>query len=320
MLQFLQVFLTKFLALWIIVGAFTAYHFSEHLLFLKNWTSPALAFILFCMGLTMSRDKLKQVLAKPRNALLGVAGKWTVTLGVAILLAVLFFYDYPDLQAGIILASSVPSGTSANLYTFMAEGNLALSIMMSAIDTLIGPFLTPLIMKTTVGSVVPVAFFPVFWQLVLVVLAPITLGLFFQWKWEQKLTNIRSVIPIFSAAALILVDLAVVSSAKNTLQENLHILPLLFFCVFLQITIPMVLGYIFGAALGMEEADRRSIVYEFGICNTALAALLAMDHVSPIAAVPAVVNMILNTSVGALVAVMWEPLRMRWLSPKREVQ
>lgn len=313
MLRLLQAILTKFLALWIVCSALLAYHFPEQFAFLQDWTSPALAFILFSMGLTLSRESLKRVIIQPRNALLGVLGKWTLTLGVSLFLAFLFFGDQPDLMAGVILSGAVPSGTSANLYTFMAGGTLALSIMMSAIDTLVGPFFTPLIMKVSVGSIVPVSFLPLFLQMVYVVLLPIALGLAVQWKWESKLAHIRQVIPVLSAFALIIVDLAVVSSAQKSLEQNLDILPWLFLCVFFQITIPMVLGYFFGASLQMPEADRRSIVYEFGICNTALAALLAMDHISPIAAVPAVANMITNTSTGALIAIVWEPARTKWL-------
>ncbi|USG65601.1 bile acid:sodium symporter family protein [Brevibacillus ruminantium] len=313
MFRILQEIVTKFLPLWIICSALLAYHYPEHFLFLKNWTAPSLAFILFNMGLTLSRESLKRVIKHPKNAILGVAGKWTVTLSISILLAYLFFRNQPELMTGTILAGAVPSGTSANLYTFMAGGTLALSIMMSTIDTLVGPILTPLIMKGTVGTVVPVSFLPLFLQMVYVVLLPILAGLLVQWKWESKLGGVKKVIPMLSAAALIIIDFAVVSGAQKMLEDNLSLLPWLFLCVFLQVTIPMVLGYFFGAGFRMPEADRRSVVYEFGICNTALAALLAMEHISPVAAVPAVANMITNTSLGALIAILWEPARTKWL-------
>lgn len=94
MLRFLQAILTKFLALWIICSALLAYHFPEQFAFLQDWTSPALAFILFSMGLTLSRESLKRVIIHPRNALLGVLGKWTLTLGVSLFLAFLsLFYS-----------------------------------------------------------------------------------------------------------------------------------------------------------------------------------------------------------------------------------
>jgi BASS family bile acid:Na+ symporter len=317
MLSWLQGVLTRYLPLWILCSATLAYHVPEWFRFLKNWTAPALAFILFTMGLTLSLESLQRVLRNPKTALLGVLGKWTITLGVSVLLAFLFFSDDPLLLAGVILAGAVPSGTSANLYTFLAGGTLALSIMMSAIDTFIGPFATPIIMKVSAGALVPVSFGPVFLQMVYVVLLPIMLGLFIQWKWGERLNRVRKRIPLFSAVALLLVDLAVVSSAQSVLESYLPVLPWLFVCVFLQVTIPMLLGYWYGVGIRAAEPDRRSLAYEFGICNTALAALLAMEHLGPLAAVPAVANMITNTTVGALIANLWEPLRVRWLACRK---
>ncbi|UFJ40875.1 bile acid:sodium symporter family protein [Brevibacillus humidisoli] len=308
MLARITMIATKLLPFWIICASILAYQQPHVFSFLHSWTAPSLAFILFTMGLTLSRESLRRVITRPKVALLGVGGKWTVTLGISVLLAVLFFPDNPALLAGVVLAGAVPSGTTANLYTYMAGGALALSITMSAIDTLIGPFLTPIIMEKTVGSVVPVQFFPVFMQMVYVVLLPIALGLLVQWKWEKHLTQVRQVIPLLSTVAVLIINLAVVSGAQAMLQTYLSLLPLLFLCVFLQVTLPMLFGYLFGAGLRAEEAERRALSYEFGICNTALAALLAMHHISPIAAVPAVANMITNTSVGALIAVTWEPL------------
>jgi BASS family bile acid:Na+ symporter len=284
--------------------------------FMKNWTGPALGFILFTMGLTLSLDSLRKVIREPAIALLSILGKWTFTLGVSILLAFLFFAGNPVLTAGIILAGAVPSGTSANLYTFMAGGTLALSIMMSAVDTVIGPLATPVIMKHVAGSIVPVKFFPVFLQMVYIVLLPILLGLLLQWRWEKRVAAVRNRIPLFSSAALLLIDLAVVSNAQPVLAAHLSLLPMLFFCVFLQVTLPMLLGYLYGFCIRAAEPDRRAIAYQFGICNTALAALLAMQHIDAMAAVPAVANMITNTTLGALIANMWEPLRRRWIAHK----
>ncbi|MCK9905962.1 bile acid:sodium symporter, partial [Frankia sp. Cpl3] len=158
----------------------------------------------------------------------------------------------------------------------------------------------------------PVAFFALFLQMVYVVLLPIALGLLVQWKWEKRLEPVRKIVPLLSAVALLLIDLAVVSGAQEILQQYASLFPLLFLCVFLQVSVPMLLGYGFGASLRMQEADRRAMVYQFGICNTALAAILAMHHISPVAAIPAVANMITNTTLGALVYIVWEPALAKW--------
>ncbi|MBB2482009.1 bile acid:sodium symporter family protein [Bacillus sp. APMAM] len=312
MIRFLQILITRFLPLWIICCAYIGYTFPEWFTGIKNWTSFALAFILFIMGLTLSRDSLKRIMTHPKNAIIGVIGKWIVTTGISFFLACLFFSHQNDLKAGVILAGSVPSGTSANLYSMMANGNVALSVMMSSLDTFVSPFFTPVIMKAAVGSVVYVAITPLVLKMVYVVLLPISLGLLVQWKFQEKITAIRSFIPVLSSIALLIVDLSVVSNAHNMLHDNMNQLPKLFLCVFLQITIPMILGYLYSALFKMEEPERRSMVYEFGICNTALAALLAMVSISPIAAVPAVTNMIVNTSLGALIAILWEPAHSKW--------
>jgi BASS family bile acid:Na+ symporter len=298
--------ITKFLPLWIIVCAFLGYQFPEWFTVVKNGSAFCLGFILFVMGLTLSRETLKRVLLHPRNAIIGVCGKWIVTAGISFLLANLFFTHQNEIKTGIILAGSVPSGTSANLYTMMAGGSVALSILMSTIDTFIGPFFTPLIMKLTAANNVHVAITPLILKMVYVVLIPITAGLFIQWKFEEKITAVRSMIPVLSSIALLIVDVSVVSNAHTMLARNIKILPMLFICVVVQIILPMILGYVYSTIFKMEEPERRSIVYEFGICNTALAALLAMESIGPIAAVPAVTNMIMNTSLGALIAILWE--------------
>ncbi len=305
-MRILLMIITKFLPLWIIVCAFLGYQFPMWFADIKNVSAFCLGFILFVMGLTLSRETLKRVLLHPKNAIIGACGKWIVTTGISFLLANLFFAHQIELKTGIILAGSVPSGTSANLYTMMAGGSVALSILMSTIDTFIGPFFTPLIMKLTAANNVHDAITPLILKMVYVVLIPITAGLLIQWKFEEKITAVRSMIPILSSIALLIVDVSVVSNAHTMLAQNIRILPMLFICVVIQIILPMILGYVYSTIFKMDEPERRSIVYEFGICNTALAALLAMESIGPIAAVPAVTNMIMNTSLGALIAILWE--------------
>ncbi|MFB5283430.1 bile acid:sodium symporter family protein [Peribacillus sp. Hz7] len=314
MRRFLHFIIVTLLPLWIVCSSVSAYFFPDTFIPIREWPSFALAFILFTMGLTLSIDSLKKVISKPKNAFLGVLGKWTITLGISFLLATLFFANHPELKAGVLLAGAVPSGTTANLYTFMAGGTLALSIMMSAVDTLIGPFLTPLLMKVTINSTIPIDALSMFKQMVLVVLVPIALGLFIQYKWEHYTVKVKPILPYLSSVAIIIINLAIVSSAQGILEKNISLLPLIFFCVFLQIMIPMILGYIYGIFFNMPKSDRISMFYEFGICNTALASILAMHHISPIAAVPAVANMITNTFLGALIAIAWKPLSEKWES------
>jgi len=294
--------ITKYLPLWILACSGIAYVYPEPFRDWQGLTAPSLAFILFAMGISLPTESIVAVLKRPKVMLLGVTWKWTITLAISIMIALLFFPDHTEMATGIILAGAVPSGTSANLYTFIAEGTTALSITMSAMDTFVGPVLTPVIMKAAAGKYVHVEFVPLFLKLIYIVLLPISLGLFIQWKWGGYVRRIRAAIPVLSAFCLFIVVLAVVSNSQEMLQQNLHLLPLLTLAVVLQVTLPMLAGYALARLFRFAEGDCRAIMFETGNCNTALAALLAIDHFSAGTAVPAVANVVANLSIGAFVA------------------
>src|SRR5699024_9218338 len=296
--------MTTFLPLWIIVFAFIAYFLPDPFLPLTNWTGFMLGFILFLMGLTIPPTSFQYVLKQPKLVFFGVAFKWTVTVLISVGLGFYFLSHTPDLLTGFILAGSVPSATAASLYTFMANGTLLLSITKSVVDTFISPIVTPALLEITVGHLIPIAFLPLIVRMVFFVLLRIVLVLVILLKLSRLLDVIRPTVRFFSSLTLILIVLSVVSGSQSLLQDNLSLLPLLVVITGLQIVIPMFLGYFLARLLKVREEDSRAIMYETGLCNTALAAILAMDYISYLAAVPAVINTILNLSIGALIAIV----------------
>jgi BASS family bile acid:Na+ symporter len=297
-----QTFITRFLPILILLCAIVAYAFPGVFRFLQEIPAYCLAFILFTMGLTLKTESLVQVMKQPKSILWGMSIKWSINLVVSLIIAFSFLQFSRELAVGILLAGTVPSGTAANLYTFMAQGHVALSITMSTLDTLIAPLLTPGLVKVVFGQIVPIPFFGLFIRLILIVLLPIALGLYLQTRLKERVQHVRTVIPLFSSSALLIIVLAVISSAQPILLQNIELLPLLGFALFLQVAIPFVAGYFISKKVGLGEEESRAILFQTGICNTALAAILAMEVISPLAAVPAVINMVINLSLGALAA------------------
>ncbi|PWA05291.1 bile acid transporter [Pueribacillus theae] len=295
---------TKFLPLWIVVFAIIAYFIPKSFEPLTGWTGFMLALILFLMGLTIPPSSFRYVLKQPKLVFFGVAFKWTVTVLISVGLGFTFLSHSPDLLTGFILAGSVPSATAASLYTFMANGTVLLSITMSVVDTFISPVVTPILLETTVGHLIPIAFLPLIAKMLLIVLLPILLGLVIQLKMSRFVEILQPSVRFFSSTTLILIVLSVVSGSQPLLEDNLSLLPLLIIITMLQILVPMFLGYGMAKVMKFNEADARAILYETGLCNTALAAILAMDYISFLAAVPAVINTILNLSFGALIAII----------------
>ena len=303
-LNIINIAMTKFLPLWILVFAFIAYFVPTPFLPLTDWTGFMLGLILFLMGLTIPPSSFRYVFKQPKLVFFGVVFKWTVTVLISVVLGFYFSSHSPDLLTGFILAGSVPSATAASLYTFMANGTVLLSITMSVVDTFISPLVTPILLETTVGHLIPIEFLPLIIRMLLIVLLPIILGLVIQLKLARLVEAVRPTVRFFSSLTLVLIVLSVVSGSQPLLRDNLSLLPLLIGITVLQIVIPMFLGYFFARVFKFKEEDARAIMYETGLCNTALAAILAMDYISYLAAVPAVINTILNLSIGALIAIV----------------
>lgn len=289
--------------IWILVFAVIAYLFPSQFSVLEKWPGPALAFIILIMGLSLPTVQFVNFLKKPKLAFLGIFLKWILTLSISLILAFVFFRNSPEIATGIILAGAVPGGTSANLYTYMANGTTVLSIAMSVIDTVIGPFLTPMIIKVFAGQLIYISFWPLFLKMVYIVFIPIVVGLIAQWKWGKTVQIVKPFVTPFSAIALFIIVLATVSSAQNAISNNISLIPLLFFVVFLQVSISMLGGYFVAKLFHFREGECRAMLFQTGICNTALAALLAMQYISPLAAIPAVISVVTNLTLGSTMAI-----------------
>ncbi len=303
-ISFLANIVTRFLPVWIIVFAIVAYVRPTPFESLTNWTGFMLALILFLMGLTIPPSSFRYVMKQPKLVFFGVIFKWTVTVAISVGLGFWFLSESPDLLTGFILSGSVPSATAASLYTFIANGTVLLSVTMSVVDTFISPIITPLLLEMTVGHLIPIEYLPLIVKMLLIVALPIVIGLIVQLKLNRFVEIVRPSVRFFSSVTLILIVLSVVSGSQVLLKENIRTLPLLVIITTLQILIPMFLAYGVARLLKFHEQDARAILYEAGLCNTALAAILAIDNISFLAAVPAVINTVLNLSLGALIAMI----------------
>jgi len=294
--------LAKYLPLWIILIALSAYLQPTLYTLIQGWAGFGLGLIFFLMGLQLAVHQLVKTIRNPKTVFIGIALKWVIMVAVSVILAKIFFQERPDIAMGIILSGTVPSGTSANLYALIAGGDVALSITMATVDTLISPVLTPLLTDYFAGQLIPVDVMALFKSIVLIVFLPLFSGIFLQWRWGKKVDRIKPFTPIISQVTLLLIVASVVSSAQTSLVEHLELLPKIAGVVFLQVSIPMGLGYFVAKLVGVPEAGARSILFQVGICNTALAATLAMEHIGELAAIPAVINMIINLSLGAFIS------------------
>lgn len=293
--------IARLMPIWIVVFASWAVFSPELFSPLSDLSSLALGFVLLIMGLTLDLDRLMVLIQKPKAPLVGSAGKWVIAPLVSLIVAYLFFSS-TQFFAGVVMAGIVPSGTSANLNSLIAKGDLALSVTMSAVDTLIGPLVTPLLAKLFIGSSVHFDYFSFLWKMTKIVFLPLIVGIFIQYKIPKIQQQVKPAAPIFSSISLYIVVLGIASRASLPLLKHPAILPSLFLCVILQIILQMLLGFLFAKFFRYDAAECRSIVFEVGICNSALATVLANDTFGPLAGLAAMVNMVCNLTLGSLLA------------------
>ncbi|GAA1478209.1 bile acid:sodium symporter family protein [Nocardioides aestuarii] len=282
----------------ILVGAAVAFAAPATFTPLGEIISPLLGIIMFGMGLTLTLPDFKLVATRPLPVLLGVLAQYAVMpllgLGIA------FALQLPaDLAAGVILVGCAPGGTSSNVVTYLAKGDTALSVAMTSVSTLLAPLLTPVLTLWLAGQYLPVDGAGMALSILQIVLLPVAAGLLVRLFLPRLVTRALPALPWISVITITLVVVAVVSgSADSIVDAGLLVL----LAVVLHNGLGYAIGYTFGRLTGQPERVRRTMSVEVGMQNSGLAAGLAAQYFSPLAALPGAVFSVWHNVSGAVLA------------------
>jgi bile acid:Na+ symporter, BASS family len=267
--------ISKYLPVYIASSAILAYFFPFFFSNFYDSTSILLGFVLFLTGLSMELSELKVIKDSTKELLVGLVLKWTLTVFISIGLAKLFFSTSPDLQAGLILTGSVPSGTAATMYTFLAGGSTSLIVAMGIIDVFISPVLTPLIMQFSTEHTVVVSFLELAKKIFFIVILPIIIGISIRQLQKEYITRIKPYTKFASSFTIVFIVVSVVSGVSTQISMEFSLFFVLLIVVFLQVWVPMIGGYKISLLLGLPREKAIAILFQVGLCNSALAAILA---------------------------------------------
>jgi len=262
--------------------------------------SVLLGVVMFGMGMATKLDDFKIVFSRPRDIALGCAAQFTIMPALAWCLARLFGLD-AALTLGVVLVGCCPGGTASNVMTYLAKGDLALSVGMTGVSTVLAPFLTPALTLLLAGQTVKVDAAGMFVGILWVVILPIGLGLaakrFFPKATERA---VRFMPTVSSVAIAVIIALVIAANARHLATGGLSV----FLVVILHNVCGLALGYLIAAALRLAEPKRRALCIEVGMQNSGLAASLAAAHFAayPMAAVPGAIFSVWHNVSGALVA------------------
>lgn len=263
--------------------------------------TPALMVIMFGMGLTLTIPDFALVLKRPLPVLAGVAFQYTfmplIALGISWMLQL-----PPELAAGMILVGCVPGGTSSNVVTYLARGDVALSVTMTSVSTLLSPILTPLLTLWLAGQFLPVSAGAMAWSIVQIVAIPVIGGLVLRWVLPRVVESVQPALPWVSVAGITYVVIAVVAGSRDAL---LAAGVLLILGVMLHNVAGYATGYLAAMLTSKRIPTRRAISVEVGMQNSGLAAGLAQTHFTPEAALPGAIFSVWHNISGGLLASFW---------------
>ena len=272
---------------------------------IDTWAiNPMLGVIMFGMGLTLSPQDFRIVFSRPKDILIGCLAQFTVMPLLALALSWAFALP-KELALGVILVGCCPGGTASNVITYLAKGDLALSVGMTATSTLLAPLLTPLLVWLLAGTMVQVDTIGMLLSIVYVVIAPIAVGLVFQ-RYLPKFT--RSVVPYLPAFSSIVIALVVGIIVAHNADRLLVGGLIVVLVVMLHNLCGLSLGYIIGRLLNLEATKKRAISIEVGMQNSGLASSLATLHFAayPLATIPGAIFSVWHNISGALVAAVFK--------------
>ena len=266
------------------------------------WISYLLGVVMFGMGLTLNLHDFKIVFTRPRDVIVGCIAQFTIMPILAFTLGKLFGLD-TALLAGVVLVGTCPGGTASNVMTYLAKGDVALSVGMTSVNTLLAPILTPFITYLFLKTSVDINVWAMFFSIIKVVIVPIGLGLLMTRLWGNLTQKAFTYLPFISVVAITLIIASVVShNAKRILETGLVI----FAVVILHNLLGYAAGFGIASVLHMKTSQKKAMSMEIGMQNSGLATSLATTSFPNLemATVPgAIFSVWHNISGGILAAV-----------------
>jgi len=263
---------------------------------------PLIQLIMFGMGTAMSVGDFVAVAKTPKAVVIGVLAQFLIMPVIGFTLANISGFA-PEIAAGIILIGCSPSGLASNVMNYLAKANLALSITITSVTTLLAPFVTPLLMKLLAGAFIEIDIIKMMWDIMKMVILPIGAGLLFNKLLRGKSQWLDAAMPYVSMFGIGLIIAIITAAGRESL---LDIGILLLALVTIHNMAGYAIGYWFARLFKMNERDCRTIAIEVGMQNGGLASGIAkeMGKIGTVGLAPAVFGPLMNIT-GSILASYW---------------
>ena len=300
--------ISDYMGMLVLLAAVTAFLWPEAISQVKTTIiNPMLGVIMFGMGLTLHLKDFRIVFSRPKDIIIGCLAQFTVMPLMAWSLARIFNLD-EALTVGVVLVGCCPGGTASNVITYLSKGDLALSVGMTGVSTLIAPIVTPLLVWLLAGKAVDVDVVSMFLSILWVVILPIILGLIIKHYFPRLTERATSYLPALSSLTIAAIVMIIIAASAHRLIEGGFIIILV---VILHNLCGLSIGYLIGFLLRLPWAKRKALCIEVGMQNSGLASSLATLHFAayPMAIIPGAIFSVWHNISGAIAARIFQRIK-----------
>ena len=305
-------FLSSNIAILIIIFSVIAFFYPKGFSWATNYTTMFLGAAMFGMGLTIKAEDFRIVFTRPKDLCIGFILQYTVMPLAAFALAKAFGLS-ADLALGVILVGCCPGGTASNVITYVAKGDVPLSVGMTIVSTLLAPLCTPVLVYFLAGSWVEVSLVTMMISVVKVVLIPVLAGILIYRIFPKQVDAVREMLPLVSVIAIVMIISGIVgSNAEKIMTCGLLLEPtalvtsvlLVMVVVAIHNTIGLALGTVAAKLMKLEEKKVTAIGIEVGMQNSGLAISLATANfaANPLATLPGAIFSVWHNISGTIYA------------------
>ena len=291
----------SYFPLWAILFSIAAFFFSDIFSIAASAIVPLLASVMFLMGLTLNKTDFKRVSENPSPVLVGVIMQFLIMPFMALLLSTILQLSN-QLTIGMVLVGSCAGGTASNVMTYLARGDVALSISMTITSTIVGVVATPLLCNFYLSETVNVDTSGMLINILQIVFLPVLFGFVLNHYLGDQIKQIQKFIPTLSML-IILSIITIIVALNSASLIDVGLLTLL--AVILHNGFGLAGGFYVSRLLGFNLRQSHTIAIEVGMQNSGLGVALAMQFFSASAALPGAIFSLWHNISGAILASKW---------------
>ncbi|MFA7693334.1 MAG: bile acid:sodium symporter family protein [Candidatus Hydrogenedentales bacterium] len=293
---------TRYFTVWVVSFGILAYLFPAPFLVLQPGMNSFFALTMFGIGAALELEDFKRIVQAPWPVVVGSAAQFMImplgAYGVGRLL------HLPDaLVVGLVLTGAAPGAMASNVMSYIAKADVAYSVSLTTVSTLLCPILTPGLTLLLAGARMDVSFLAMFLSVIKTVVAPLLLGLWVKYKFKGTIERILPVFPAISATFIVFICSMVIAMNRDYLASMTVVV--LAACLILNVY-GMVGGYGVGMLFRMNQQRRRTLAIEIGMQNAGLGVVLALNHLEKKSAVPAAIFVFVCILTASLLAAWWQ--------------